>query len=81
MTSRRFGFLAVARLASMIAAPAAVRGAEAATVYVAHLQPMNSSIAGHDASGEARFTIAKDKLTRRSPRPSVIRISISTGAS
>jgi hypothetical protein len=32
-------------------------------VYVAHLHPMNTKVTGADTTGEARFSIAGDKLT------------------
>lgn len=32
-------------------------------VYVAHLEPLNSSVTGSDAKGEAKFTIKGDQLT------------------
>jgi hypothetical protein len=34
-------------------------------VYVAHLHPINAKIAGHETTGEARFTVSGDTLTIR----------------
>jgi hypothetical protein len=60
---------ALAGLAIMVAAPVAMQAADAsdnaATVYVAHLRPMNRSVTEHNANGEARFTIAGDNMTIR----------------
>jgi hypothetical protein len=68
MRAIRFAFLALAGFVSTLAGtPVAGQAADASDnaspVYVAHLHPLNRSVTGHDASGEARFTIAGDNLT------------------
>ncbi len=61
-------------LASAIGGPALAAGAQATgpaqspaipsgTIYVAHLQPMNTSVTGHGATGEARFVVNGNTLT------------------
>lgn len=61
MKTHFFERLILTGLMGMVATPMVAMGAEDA--YVAHLQPMNSKVSGHDATGEARFTIAGDQLT------------------
>jgi hypothetical protein len=56
-----FGSLVVGGLICFCASAEAAN--DGATVYVARLQPLNSKVAGGDASGEARFTIKGDTLT------------------
>jgi hypothetical protein len=69
MRTIRLELQALAGLAIMVVAPFAMQVADAsdnaATVYVAHLRPLNGSVTGHNANGEARFTIAGDSLTMR----------------
>jgi hypothetical protein len=48
---------------STAAAGTALDSDTASAVYVAHLEPLNSKVAGSDASGEARFSIKGDALT------------------
>jgi hypothetical protein len=38
-------------------------GGDSKSVYVAHLHPMNSTVAGLQAGGAARFSVVGDKLT------------------
>ncbi len=61
MKARLFECLMLMGLLGMGASPITALAADA--TYVAHLQPMNSKVSGHDATGEARFTINGDKLT------------------
>lgn len=67
MNARNIKLLVLTGFVAMIAAPLGVQAADAskagATAYVAHLKSMNDKVTGHDASGEARFTIDGDKLT------------------
>lgn len=67
MKALNLRLLALTGFMALIAAPVAVQAAEVSkavpTVYVAHLKSMNDKVTGHDANGEARFTIAGDKLT------------------
>lgn len=66
MKTQYFNALALAALTSLIAAPVSASAADAeSVVYVAQLHPLNSKVSGHDASGEARFTVAKGTLTIR----------------
>lgn len=64
MKTKHLERLALGGLMALIAASLAPQAGYAATAatYVAHLYPMNSQTAGHEASGEARFTIAGDEL-------------------
>lgn len=55
------GFAASAMAQSGGAGSGASGGAE--TVYVAQLQPLNTSVTGSETTGEARFTISGDTLT------------------
>lgn len=56
--------LALATSALALApAGAGIAAAPSHAVYVAHLQPMNTQAAHASTSGEARFTVAGDKLT------------------
>ncbi len=67
MRAPNLKLLALTGFVAMIAAPVGAQAADASkaapTAYVAHLKSMNDKVTGHDASGEARFTIAGDKLT------------------
>lgn len=50
-------------MAGALCAPAFAAGtASGGTVYVAHLQPMNTGVTGHEASGEAQFVVNGDQL-------------------
>jgi len=66
MKMKLFGALALATSAYAVAAfagtPTTVAN-KSTVVYVAHLHPMNIKVAGHEATGEARFTVSGDTLT------------------
>ena len=67
MRTTVFGALAMAAAAGVpaVSAGAQTTGAngQSSAIYVAHLQPMNSSITGRKATGEARFTVKGNTLT------------------
>ena len=54
---------AVAAAGSLAPAASAEQNSTGNTVYVAKLAPLNTSVTGSEASGEAKFTIANNQLT------------------
>lgn len=62
---RKYVFCAIAITGMMCLAPAQGKTGDAAsaTVYTAHLTPLNTKVTGLDTKGEARFTLKGDKLT------------------
>jgi len=66
MKMKLFGVLALAASACAVAAIAEAYATDvnrSTVVYVAHLHPINAKIAGHETTGEARFTVSGDTLT------------------
>lgn len=61
MTTPFRGELALAALVGAFGLPGALAAPSA--VYVAKLQPMNSNVAGHEATGKATFAVEGDQLT------------------
>lgn len=64
MNRTLLGALAFAGAACVLTLPAGAQTAGSnSQTYTAKLLPMNTKVTGHEATGEARFTLSGDKLT------------------